>query len=95
LLKNQNIKKEFPMKASQVYIILSVSILVIVAVLVFFISRRKKEEAFTPMTILAFGFILTGILYSNERSLNYSLMGIGVTLAILDMLKKIREKKPK
>ena len=47
------------------------------------------------MTVLAFGFILTGILYSSDRSLNYSLMGIGVTLAILDMLRKIREKKPK
>jgi len=83
------------MNASQIYIALSVATLVIVALLVFFISGRKKEEAFTPMTILAFGFILTGILYSNDRLLNYSLMGIGVTLAIVDMVRKIREKKPK
>ena len=83
------------MYASNIYIIFSISILGIVALLVFFISRRKKDFALTPMTVLAFGFILTGILYSSDRSLNYSLMGIGVTLAILDMLRKIREKKPK
>jgi len=83
------------MNASQIYIALSVATLIIVALLVFFISRRKIEQALTPMTILAFGFILTGILYSNDRLLNYSLMGIGVTLAIVDMVRKIREKKPK
>ena len=83
------------MNASKIYIIMSVSILVIVALLVFFISRRKRDVALTPMTVLSFGFILTGILYSSDRSLNYILMGIGVTLAILDMLRKIREKKPK
>jgi K+ transporter len=89
LLKNQNIKRRSSMTASQIYILLSVAILVIVSLLVFFISGRKKEDAFTPMTILALGFILTGILYSNDRWFSYSLMGIGVVLAIVDMLRKI------
>jgi len=83
------------MNASQRYLILSVLVLVIVPLLVFIIASRKKEQAFPPMIVLAFGFILTGILYSNNRLLSYSLMGVGVILSIVDMTRKIREKKPK
>jgi len=80
------------MNAPQIYIVLSVSILVIVALLVFFIASRKQEKTFTPMTILAFGFILTGILYSSNMLFGYSLMGIGVILAIVDMVRKLQAK---
>jgi len=81
------------MNASQIYIVLSVSVFVIVALLVFFIARSKKEKAFTPMTILAFGFILTGMLFGSNRIFNYSLMGIGVSLAVVDMFIKLRSEK--
>ena len=83
------------MNAFHKYIILPVGVLMIFPLLVFFIAGRKKEQAFPPMIVLAFGFILTGILYSNNRLLGYSLMGVGVILSIVDMTRKIREKKPK
>jgi lipoprotein signal peptidase len=81
------------MNASQIFIVLSVVILVIIAVLVFFIARSKKEKMLTPLTELAFGFILAGMLFSNDRLLNYSLMGIGVIISIFDMFRKLRTKK--
>ena len=83
------------MNTSQIYIVLSVVVLVIVALLVFFIARSKKEKVLTPVTALAFGFILAGMLYSNDRLFNYSLMGIGVILSIVDMFRKLRAKKTK
>lgn len=83
------------MNASQFYIVLSVVVFVIVALLVFFIARSKKEKMLTPLTVLAFGFILAGMLFNNNRLFNYSLMGIGVSLSIVDMFRKLRAKKPK
>jgi len=78
------------MSASQIYIILAVAVFVIVAMFIFFVAESNKEEAFTPVTILAFGFILTGILHSSNRLFGYSLMGIGVILAIVDMVRKLK-----
>ena len=80
------------MNASQIYIVFSVAVFVIIALLAFFIASRKQEKAFTPMTILAFGFILTGILFSASTLFNYSMMGIGIILAIVDMVRKLRAK---
>jgi len=80
------------MNTSQIYIVLSVAVLVIIALLGFFIASRKQEKAFTSMTILAFGFILTGMLFGNNRLFNYSMMGIGVILSIVDMARKLRAK---
>ena len=80
------------MNASQIYIILSITALVIVALLIFFIARSKQEKKITPITILAFGFILTGILFGGDRVFNYSMMGIGVILAVVDMIRKLQAK---
>lgn len=80
------------MNASQIYIVLSVAVLVIIALLVFFIARMKQEKMFTPLTILAFGFILTGMLFGSNRVFNYSMMGIGVIISIVDMVKKLQAK---
>ena len=60
--------------ASQIYIASSVAVLVVVALLVFFIARSKKEDAFTPVTTLAFGFILMGMLFGSNRVFNCSMM---------------------
>ena len=80
------------MNASQIYIVLSVAVFVIVALLVFFVASKKHEQAFTPITILAFGFILTGMLFGNNRLFNYSMMGIGMILAVVDMIRKLQAK---
>jgi len=80
------------MNASQIYIASSVAVLVVVALLVFFIARSKKEDAFTPVTTLAFGFILMGMLFGSNRVFNCSMMGLGVIFAVADMFRKLRTK---
>ena len=80
------------MNASQIHIVLSVAILVVVALLVFFVARSKQEKMLTPITVLAFGFVLTGMLFGNNRLFNYSMMGIGVILAVVDMIRKLQAK---
>ena len=74
------------MNPSQIYIAISILVLAIIAVLVFF--KSKKEKKLTPLAGLAFGFIMAGIIFGDDRLIGYSLIGIGVILAIIDIIKK-------
>ena len=80
------------MNTSQVFIALSIAVLAIVALLVFFIGKRRKENRLTPLAGLAFGFVLAGILFGNDRLIGYSLLGIGVILAVIDIFNRSKSK---
>jgi hypothetical protein len=76
------------MENTTLYLILSVIILI--AVVVIFFVNRKQMKRLTPMAGLAFAFITAGIIFGEERWLGYSLLGIGVVLAIIDAVNKVR-----
>jgi amino acid transporter len=79
------------MYPTQIYIAISIVVLAIIALLVFFVNKNKKGKKLTPLASLAFGFILAGIIFGDDRLISYSLMGVGVILAIIDMIKKLRK----
>ena len=74
------------------FILISIIILIIVAVLVFFVSRNRSENHLTPLASLAFGFILAGILFSEVKVLSYGLMAVGVIVAVVDIFQRPRAK---
>jgi len=76
------------MNPSQIYIAMSILVLAIIALLVFFGNKNRKEKKLTPLAGLAFGFIMAGIIFGDDRLIGYSLIGIGVILAIIDIIKK-------
>ena len=76
------------MDASQIYIASSIVVLAIIAVLVFVFNKNTKEKRLTPLAGLAFAFVLAGFLFGQERLIGYGLLGIGVVLAVIDMVKK-------
>jgi len=78
------------MNSSQIYIAISIVVLAIIALLVFFLNKNKKDKKFTPLAGLAFGFILAGIVFGDDRLIGYSLIGVGVILAIIDIFKKLK-----
>jgi hypothetical protein len=80
------------MNMSQIYIAVSIIALAIVALLIFFAAKRKKEKRLTPLAGLAFGFVLAGILFGDDRFIGYSLLGIGVILSVIDMFRKLRNR---
>lgn len=72
---------------SQIFIAVSIAVLAIVALLVFFIAKSQKEKRLTPLASLAFGFVLAGILLGEDRFIGYSLLGVGVILSVIDMFR--------
>jgi hypothetical protein len=80
------------MHISQIYIAVSIAVLAVVALLIFFVSKKKKENRLTPLAGLAFGFVLAGILFGDDRLIGYSLLGVGVLFAVIDMFNRSKSK---
>ena len=80
------------MSISQIYILISIVVLLIIVILVFFVKKNKNEERLSPLAGLAFAFVLAGIVFGDDRLIRYSLIGIGVLLAIIDIFKKSKKK---
>jgi hypothetical protein len=79
------------MQTSQVYIAVSIVVLAIVGLLVFFMGKSRVNRL-TPLAGIAFGFVLAGILFGESRLVGYSLLGIGVILAIIDIIQRSKGK---
>ncbi len=73
------------MSTSLPYIILSIVVLLLVAMLVFLIGKNRSQNRLTSLAGLAFGFILAGVLFGENRLLGYGLMGIGLVVAVIDI----------
>lgn len=81
------------MEASQIYILISIAVLLVIVILVFFIKKDKKEKRLTPLAGIAFAFVLAAIIFGDSRLAGYSLIGIGVLLAVIDIVKKLKKNK--
>ncbi len=78
------------MTPSQIYIAISLVVLIVIAVLVLTINR-KKEKKLSPIAALAFAFVLAGSVFGgDDRVIGYGLIGVGIFLAVMDVLKKSR-----
>ena len=80
------------MNISQIYIAVSIVALAIVAFLVFFVSKNRKENRLTPLASLAFTCTVLGIVFSDDRLIGFSLMGVGVLLAVVDLVNRSKQK---
>jgi hypothetical protein len=80
------------MNTSQIYIAISIAVLVVIAILVFVVRRNGNRNRLTPLASLASGFVLAGILFGDNRLVGYSLMGVGVLFAVIDMFKRSKNK---
>jgi hypothetical protein len=82
------------MNASQIYIAIAIASLAVIALLLYRMGWRKAQKGLTPLASLAFGFILAGIIFHDGRLVSYSLLGIGVVLAVVDIVNQTRREKP-
>ena len=68
-------------------------VLLIIAILVFFVKKDKKERGLTPLASIAFVFVIAGIFFGDNRLIGYSLMGFGVLLALIDIFRKMKKRR--
>ena len=76
--------------------VIIIIIALLVAASIFFLIKRirkKRPVRFNPIVGIAFALVLAGILFGDERIVGYSLIGIGVLLALIDIIKKAMKKK--
>ena len=69
----------------QIFIILSLAVIAAVVWLLVSTGRFNQQNKITPIAGLAFSFVLSGILFGDDRILGYSLLAIGVMLAVVDI----------
>jgi hypothetical protein len=80
------------MNISQMYVLIAVVVLAVIALLVFVFGKKGKGQRLTPLASFAFAFVLAGILFGENSFIGYSLMGVGVIIAILDIYNKSKKK---
>ena len=80
------------MNPSTVYIIISIVVIAAVALLVFLVSGKKKKNRITPLAGLAFSFVTAGIIFGDDRLIGYGLMGVGIVLAVIDIIIRMKQK---
>ena len=78
------------MNPSTLYVLMSIAALLILAILAYATFRSGRPNRLTPLAGLAFAFILAGILFGEDRLIGYGMMGVGVLLAIIDIVIKSR-----
>ncbi len=80
------------MEAYQAYILISVLVLALIAFSILFMSRRKPEQGLSKLAALSFACIIAGIIFGEDRLIGYSLLGLGLLLAVVDIWYKLTSK---
>lgn len=74
------------------YIIISIFALLIIAAMVFLSKNGKKKSSLSQLAGLSFVFIIAGIFFSDDMLIGYSLIAIGIILALMDIVMKSKKK---
>ncbi len=80
------------MNPSTFFIAVALAALAAVAILVFAIRKKERENRLTPLAGLGFACVIAGILFSDQRVIGYGLTGLGILLAVMDILIKAGRK---
>jgi uncharacterized membrane protein len=80
------------MNTSAAFVAVSIVVLAIIAILVFVAGRNRGENRLRPLAGLAWAFVLAGLFFGENRVIGYSLMGIGVVLAVVDIINRSRSR---
>jgi len=75
-----------------VYIAISIIALLIIAALVFFVKKNKKQKRLSTLAGLSFVFVIAGIVFGDDRLTGYGLIGVGIILAVVDIIMKSKKK---
>ena len=63
---------------------IGISIAAFIAILVLVVLNRRKIHRISTLTMLGMTMVLLGIIFGDSRWISYSLIGVGVLLAVID-----------
>jgi hypothetical protein len=63
---------------------IGISIAALIAILVLLVLNRRKIHRISTLTMLGMTMVVLGIIFGDSRWISYSLIGVGVFLAITD-----------
>ena len=72
--------------------IISILALVTIVAFVFLVKRRSERKRLSPLTGVAFAFIIAGMLFEDNRFVGYALLGVGIIISVLDIIIKAQHK---
>jgi hypothetical protein len=78
------------MTIANIYIIFSALVLFAIVMMFVLGSRYKKVKMLSPLAWLSSACIVAGIFFGNRRMLGFSLLAVGVILAVGDIIVKAR-----
>lgn len=84
------------MQPSQIYVAIAVTVLVIIAIIAYYAGKNKKKrelKTLTPLASIAFGFIISGIIFTDNTTFSYSFLGVGIIIAFIDIIIKLKKRK--
>jgi hypothetical protein len=65
-------------------IYIGISIAAFIAILLLLVFKRRKIHRISTLTILGMNMVVIGIIFGDSQWISYSLIGIGVLLAVID-----------
>ncbi|MBA7504858.1 hypothetical protein ES706_03516 [subsurface metagenome] len=80
------------MNESQIYIVIALVALAIIAMLLIFMNKSKKQKRLSKLAGLALLFVISGIVFGDDRLIGYSLIGVGVLLAVIDIINNLKNR---
>ena len=63
---------------------IGISIAALIAILVLLVLNRRKIHRISTLTMLGMTMVVLGIIFGDSRWINYSLIGVGVLLAVIE-----------
>ena len=80
------------MEASEIYIIIAVTALVLIVSL-YLKNRNANKKPMSHLTKLGYALVFAGIFFGDERLIGYTLIGIGVLLSVIDIIRNRNKNK--
>lgn len=75
---------------SAVYVAIAIAALAFIFAVLWFGGGARRAKRLTPLAGLALGLVFGSILFGGDPLIGYSLIGVGVALAIVDILLRRR-----
>jgi len=72
------------------YILITIIVLAVVAVALF-LRTKKKPKPISKLGAISLAFVVAGIVFGENRLLGYTLFGVGIALAIVDIFIKSKK----